>query len=566
MSAISLWVWSEPFELGIIPVPPPSKLVHHNLRKLYAYAKNKGKVGYPCIRYFQTCFAITEENSELKLMIAEQYLTCETEEDKANWRNRCTVDLKKFLIFLYVQHAQIISLKTSMVVGEEWPSRARSPDLEGRAGVGAKFLDEQAQLNFVQNHLMEILELLVEPDAYGMGADGDSVLTEDAAQALSFLLSGTNGRDVLSLHDLASRQSETSQSGFSKISRMYSSRKLYKWIRAGLKSNPFGVSGCILRGQRLRGRAYSCDESLSFSMGSSMGEELMRHSKGLMDLTELQDSLSADMDLNASFKLNQGSIANKVITNGNFAPERFRLMIFNQVCKRTVARAGDPLSHSTVKLHRCQYSYMYLLSPLRSVTIEKCHDSMIFLGPVETTVNLLACENVQVFAVTRKLTINSCRKCTFYLFTETQPVIVGSNEDIYFAPYHTFYPSLIEDMISVGLTISHNFWNSPVQIGNESGKNNWDELPGEDFLSVCIPFDMEGETIDCPFQLPNKYQNALRLRDEALENWHSMVREAGLTRDKRKQLQSLVQNSFQEWLKETGNQLLLESLAPTQRT
>ena len=28
-SNVSLWVRAEPFEFGIIPVPPPSKLVHH---------------------------------------------------------------------------------------------------------------------------------------------------------------------------------------------------------------------------------------------------------------------------------------------------------------------------------------------------------------------------------------------------------------------------------------------------------------------------------------------------------------------------------------------------------
>ena len=48
---------------------------------------------------------------------------------------------------------------------------------------------------------------------------------------------------------------------------------------------------------------------------------------------------------------------------------------------------------------------MYLLSPLRAVTLEKCHDSKVFLGPVETMVNVLACENVEVFVVTRKITI-----------------------------------------------------------------------------------------------------------------------------------------------------------------
>ena len=57
-----------------------------------------------------------------------------------------------------------------------------------------------------------------------------------------------------------------------------------------------------------------------------MGEELIRHCRGPMDLTELQDSLNVEMDLNASFKLSQGSIANKIVTNANFAPERYALL------------------------------------------------------------------------------------------------------------------------------------------------------------------------------------------------------------------------------------------------
>jgi len=581
----SLWVKSEPFEFGIIHVPPPSKLLHHNLKKLFAYAKNKGKGGYPRISYaiwkhvacnklqisedwawlyFQTCDAITEQNCELKLMVAEQYLGCKTDEEKSKWKERFSVDLLKFLIFLYIQHAPMISIKTSMVVGEEWPSRSRSPDLEGRAGIGAKTLDEHAQLQFVQNNLMEILELLVQPDAYGIGADGDSTLSLDALYALGFIISATDGRDIRGIDDLASRQSHAQHSGYSKISRSFSTRKLYKWIQSKLKGNPFGVSGCISIGQRLRGRAYSvgCDESLSASLGSSMCEELIRQNQAACDILQLQDSLSSEIDSNASIKLSHGSISNKIMSNANFAPACNHLMVFNQVCKRTIARTGEPLSKSTVKIHRCQYSYVYLLSPLRSVNIEKCHDTKIFLGPVETVVNMIACENVEVCAVTRKININTCRSCTFYLFTETRPVLIGSNENLKFAPYNTSYPTLVEDMTVVGLTISHNFWNEPLILGSDSScsEKTWGELDSEAFFRLCIPFEMEGETKACPFKLPKKYEDALKRKEEALDDWHKMVSEAKLTRDQKKQLQSLVQNRFQDWLKDTGNHQLLESL------
>lgn len=585
-SNVSLWVRGEPFEFGIIPVPPPSKLVHHNLKKLFAYAKNKGKTGYPRISYaiwkhiacnklqinedlawlyFQTCNSVTEHNSDLRLMVAEQYLACKTDEEKSQWKDKCSVDLLKFLVFLYIQHAHVISIKTSMVVGEEWPCRSRSPELEGRAGVGAKTLEEHAQLHFVQSNLMEILELLVEPDAYGMSTDGDSLLNIDALKALGFLLSGTDGRDLQNIEDLASRQSQASISGYSKISKSFSTRKLYKWLKTKLKGNPFGVSGCISIGQRLRGRAYSCDDSLSASLSSSLGEELIRQNRAAVDISELQDSLSTEIDLNSSFKLSVGSIANKIISNANFAPTGNHIMVFNQVCRRTIARSSDPLSRSTVKIHRCQYSYAYLLAPLRAVTIEKCHGTKIFLGPVETTINIIACENVEVCAVTRKISINSCRNCTFHIFTETRPVLIGANEGLKVAPYSTFYASLLEDMTTVGITVSHNFWNEPLILGESpTPEATWREVDEDSFFRACIPFEMEGSTKACPFKLPKKFEEALKKKEEALDDWHKMVSEAKLSRDQKKQLQNLVQNRFQDWLKDTGNQQLLESLT-TQR-
>ena len=57
-----------------------------------------------------------------------------------------------------------------------------------------------------------------------------------------------------------------------------------------------------------------------------MGEELLRNNRAAVDITELQDSLSSEMDLNSSFKLSQGPIANKIIANANFAPVGYVLV------------------------------------------------------------------------------------------------------------------------------------------------------------------------------------------------------------------------------------------------
>ena len=50
------------------------------------------------------------------------------------------VDLLKFILYLYIQHANVISLKSPICTGDEYPSRNRSQELEGRAAIGTKVI------------------------------------------------------------------------------------------------------------------------------------------------------------------------------------------------------------------------------------------------------------------------------------------------------------------------------------------------------------------------------------------------------------------------------------------
>ena len=60
-----------------------------------------------------------------------------------------------------------------------------------------------------------------------------------------------------------------------------------------------------------------------------MGEELIRNNRASIDLRELQDSITNEIDLNTSIKLSQGPISNKIISNANFAPAGFVLFLEN---------------------------------------------------------------------------------------------------------------------------------------------------------------------------------------------------------------------------------------------
>ena len=51
-----------------------------------------------------------------------------------------------------------------------------------------------------------------------------------------------------------------------------------------------------------------------------------------------------------------------------------------QVGKQTVARCSGTLQGSSVKIHRCHYSYIYLLSPLRYDKSAICSLSCELMG------------------------------------------------------------------------------------------------------------------------------------------------------------------------------------------
>lgn len=549
---VSLWARAELFTYGALPVAPHPRLSLHNIKRIVSYAKTKGKAGFPMLSY-----SVWKHIACNKLQLPEDlawmyFVTFDLLRDipmadRKEWDSKlanCTspheTDLVKsqmalptlkFVLFLFIQHLHKISLRASLVsASEEWPLRARSPDLDsGRAAsTGSKSLDEHCHMSFLLTNLNEIMELLVEPDSYsgGKGAN-DLSLSVEAVEALGFLIAGSvdKNRTVLSLHDIALQQQVHQKSGFSKISRSFSFRSLQTWIRSNLGQNPFGIPSCISAGRRL-----------SWPLAGEDREARLEPKRG------------------------------RIATNALFVPKDQmkgnKLIILSQVCKQTVARSSNTLEWSSVKVHRCHFSFLYLLSPLRSVSIEKCRNSTIVLGAVETAVHLNGCENVTVITACRRISVNGSTSCFLHLLTPNRPVILGSNESIVLAPYHTYYGTLEDHMSQAGLSPTPNLWNSPICVGPDHQEDLpvWELMSPKEFYFFTIPFSIEGPTKAVPGGIPSRYQKALVHRDRQIDMWQKMVKEAGLSRDQRKQFQALVENKFQDWLAETGHRRQLDGL------
>ncbi|KAK2505224.1 hypothetical protein MC885_011148 [Smutsia gigantea] len=475
-SGVLLWVKAEPFIVGALQVPPPSKFSLHYLRKISTYVRTRATEGaYPRLYwstwrhiacgklqlakdlawlYFEIFDSLAVKTPEERLEWSEILSNCMSEEEVEKQRNQLSVDTLQFLLFLYIQQLNKVSLRTSLI-GEEWPSprnRSQSPDLSEKSSCHIKNWNDYSHHAFVCDHLSDLLELLLDPEQLtaSFHSNCSSLVSREAVGALSFLIE---------------------------------------------------VEGTTRRA--------------------------------------------------------------KIACNTHVAPRMHRLVVMSQVYKQTLAKSSETLVGAHVKIHRCNESFIYLLSPLRSVTIEKCRNSTFVLGPVQTALHLHSCDSVKVIAVCHRLSISSTTGCIFHILTPTRPLVLSGNRTVTFAPFHTHYPMLEDHMARTGLATVPNYWDNPMIVCRENSNTSvFQLLPPCEFYVFIIPFEMEGDTTEIPGGLPAAYQKALGQREQKIQIWQKTVKEARLTKDQRKQFQVLVENKFYEWLINTGHRQQLDSLVP----
>ncbi|KAM6985069.1 TBCC domain-containing protein 1 [Aplochiton taeniatus] len=553
---VSVWPRMEPFLLGTLQVAPPTKLSQHYLRKMAAYVRTRegcfpllnwpmwrhiacGKLQLPedlAWLYFETFDLLIGHAPEERLEWAESLSQCSSPKELDRQRSKLCVDTLQFLLFLSIQQLNRVSLRTSLI-GEEWPSpRARSPsssDRESKSSSQNKNWDDQAHLAFVLSHLCELLELLVEPGQLSASGQAlrDSQVSAEALQGLSLLLEGSasRGRTVHPIHRLLSRAPLQAQAGYSKLSRSFPLHQLLSWLRKSLTLNPFGMSACLRSGKKLAW-AQQVDGALKRA---------------------------------------------KIARNTHMAPPGSRIVLMSQVLKQTLAKDSDKLAGANVKLHRCSDAFIYLLSPLRSVSLDKCRNCTVVLGPVETSVHLHSCENVRLVCVAGRLAAGASSHCTLHVLTPTRPLLLPGNTGLTLGPFHTHYPTLEDHMATVGLAVVPNAWDQPLQLGADgiltpsptstssgSDLSCYRLLPPTEFHPMVVPFKMEGDTCEVPGGLPALYQKAVEGSEQRVQDWQRTVKEAYLNKEQRRQFQALVEQKFHEWLLDTGHRQELDSLIP----
>nr|XP_057939053.1 TBCC domain-containing protein 1 isoform X2 [Doryrhamphus excisus]XP_057939054.1 TBCC domain-containing protein 1 isoform X2 [Doryrhamphus excisus]XP_057939055.1 TBCC domain-containing protein 1 isoform X2 [Doryrhamphus excisus]XP_057939056.1 TBCC domain-containing protein 1 isoform X2 [Doryrhamphus excisus]XP_057939057.1 TBCC domain-containing protein 1 isoform X2 [Doryrhamphus excisus] len=549
---VTIWPRMEPFLLGALQVAPTSKLSLHYLRKMATYVRSRDgcfpSLGWPMWRhiacgklqlpedlawlYFETFDLFTSNSPQERLERVDCLSQCSNKSELEQQRNKMSVDTLQFLLFLHIQQLNHVSLRSSLI-GEEWPShRTRSlssSDREAKTSSQNKNWDDQAHLSFVQNHLAELLELLVEPDQLSESglALRDCQISLEALRSLGLLLEGLPhpGMPVQPVHRLLSKGPLQVQAGYSVLNNSFPLHQLLSCLQQNLTLNPFGIKACLRSGKKLA--------------WAQQVEGTMKRAK--------------------------------IARNTHMAPAGSKMVLMSQVYKQTLAKTSDKLTGANIKIHRCSDAFIYLLSPLRSVSVDKCRDCTVVLGPVETSVHVHCCQNVRVVCVAGRIAVGASSRCTVHALTPTRPLLLPGNADITLGPYHTFYPTLEDHMGIVGLAVVPNLWDQPLLLGTDGLVKdltaNPDQacyrlLPPEEFHMLVVPFQMKGDTFEVPGELPPRYQAALYEKKKRIQRWQKTVMEARLNKEQKCKFQELVEAKFHEWLLETGQRQELDSLIP----
>ncbi|XP_065197468.1 TBCC domain-containing protein 1-like [Sycon ciliatum] len=424
-----------------------------------------------------------------------------------------------------------------------------------------KVTEEYLHTQFIKKELPQLLSLLLAPEAMSGGAATlvDSVVPETSVEAMSFLMEGTSDdRRILPVADLARLQTQTTESGYSKITRTFSLAKLQAWIFSLLSTNPFGVDMCIAK---------------------------RRHTPSVVAPTLPPVHV-------------QPLLIGKTASNRVYAPESRSLVLFSQVTGQTLVRDAGDIGGSGILIKRCHNSTIYLLAPIRFVRVERCNNTVLVLGAVQQFVKLCHCRNVRVYTVTRQLHVSDCSDTTIYACTSNRPLLLYGNSNLTLAPYGTAYDNLTADMTTTGLRVTPNVWDQPLctgttaataavkrssssSSGNEATRSPSPSQPKcyrlmdpAEYFDFSIPFEQAGELtrgklrpgLQYPIPLPMAFKQAKAARQRSILEATKSIRRGleGVSQERSTAYVQASKEIFTEWLRDNGYQREIDALGALQ--
>lgn len=122
------------------------------------------------------------------------------------------------------------------------------------------------------------------------------------------------------------------------------------------------------------------------------------------------------------------------------------------------------------------------------VFVDFCKRCVVLLAPCESSAFIRDCEDCVFWLAVQQLRTNNCKRCTFYLYSKTEPIIETS-EDLAFAPWAAHYPGSVRQFQQKGFRTERNLWNNVFDFTGKAGRANWRILPFHEITELVVELD-----------------------------------------------------------------------------
>jgi hypothetical protein len=204
-----------------------------------------------------------------------------------------------------------------------------------------------------------------------------------------------------------------------------------------------------------------------------------------------------------------------------------------------------------VFIKECRQKTIYLCAALPAVFITHCKDTVVFIGAA-TAVHVEHCANVQIIAAVRTIVIESSVRSTFFLLTNTRPLLTGSCSKLVSAPYNALYRKLGLDLLSVGINPKLNLWDQPLLIGTLTTTLP-EHLPPSQFQLICLPFCWPDCDPIVNAVIPREYSAQLEFKKNQIQ---SLIKIFGVIRERDPALYDTLQSQVRakafSWAQDRG--------------
>ncbi|KAL4163766.1 hypothetical protein KRP22_005193 [Phytophthora ramorum] len=247
-----------------------------------------------------------------------------------------------------------------------------------------------------------------------------------------------------------------------------------------------------------------------------------------------------------------------------------RPIILSQLVKTTVVKRAAEITASTdsgqlpdLIIFSCQDSYVYILGPVRNVTISACKNCRIVTAPNTGILSMERCENVQLTSLSGLVRVSNCLDTRLNVYTLSPVIVSGENVGVILGPYNTKYSGLKQQLSTVPFLFnaeSQGSWNLYLDLDSEKDITDTDKPPvsiqvPETFRDVCVPVKPAAGSgpAERPFPIPPEYVAAVRKQYETVESLRQLVTSDEFDLTKKRTMEVVIQLKFKEWLSSTSN-------------